>query len=175
MLAHWTLEQGDDVDGAARLFDTALRAGRASEAVRTLQWGAYGNARTPAADAERVRLADAMRRNGERLSMGQAQALWSPYYLLLTPAREKERRVILDVVPPDDHIKTLAWAFEAYAANDESRRRTIRFYVALLHARAGRTGDAAAELRTLDKELARDAGSLRDAVKAALKSLEAVS
>ena len=43
MLAHWILFREDDVPRAAKLFDTALRAGRAIDAVRTLQWAGYGN------------------------------------------------------------------------------------------------------------------------------------
>src|SRR6185312_8283008 len=103
--------------------------------------------------AELVRLADAMRRDGQRLSMEQAQALWGPYYFALPIAREKDRQVLLAALPPDDHISTLRWAFEEYAANDEFRRRLIRYYVALLHASAGRVDQAADDLRTLDKEL----------------------
>lgn len=171
MLAHWILFRENDVPRAVKLFDTALRAGRAVDAVRILQWGAYGNARTPEGDVQRVRLADAMRRDGQRLSMEQAQALWSPYYFAMPTAREKDRRVLLDAMPADDHISTLGWAFEEYAAKDESRRRTIRYYVALLHATAGRVDQAAEDLRTLDKELAKDSGSLREAVQTALKRL----
>jgi hypothetical protein len=173
MLAHWILEREDDAPRAATLFETALRGGRALEAIRTLQWAAYGNANTPAADVERVRLADAMRRNGETLNMGQAQALWGPYYSRLT--RDTAREALLEALPPDDYITTLGWAFKEYAAHDESRRRTLRYYVALLHARAGRTGEADAELRALDKEMTRESGQLRDAVQAALKRLQTSS
>jgi hypothetical protein len=171
MLAHWVLQRGDDVPRAAALFATALESGRASEAVRVLQWAGYGNTRTPEADAERVRLADAMRRNGEKLTMRQAHDLWSPYYFAMTGSRDRERQRLLAAVPPDDHLSTLGWAFEEYAANEESRRQIIRYYAALLHASAGRADRAADELRTLDTELADRQGSLRDAVQAALESL----
>jgi hypothetical protein len=172
MLAHWILLQEDDVPRAAKLFDTALRKGRAVEAIRTLQWAGYGNTQTPEADAERVRLADAMRRGGERPNPGQAQALWARYYFAMPAGRGKDRQVLLDALPADDHIATLAWAFDEYAAKDESRRRTIRYYVALLHASAGRVGQAAADLRTLNKDLTEAPGSLQDAVRAALTRLQ---
>jgi hypothetical protein len=82
--------------------------------------------------------------------------------------------VLLDALPPEDHIRTLAWAFDEFAANDESRRRTIRYYAALLHASAGRADQAIEELRKLDQEMAKDSGNvLRDAVQAALKQLQA--
>jgi hypothetical protein len=168
MLAHWTLFRGDDVGRASTLFSTALRSGRAVEAVRTLQWAAYGNSSTPAAAVERVRLADAMRRAGERLNETQAQTLWSVYYFALPKSRQRERQALLEAVAPDDHISTLTWAFADYAATDPSRQRTVRYYVALLDAAAGRTDKAAANLRALQREIGGDAGSLRDAVQLAV-------
>jgi tetratricopeptide (TPR) repeat protein len=174
MLAHWRLFQDhDDVATAVRLFDTAVRAGRALDTVRTLQWAAYGNASNPKADAERVCLADAMRRAGERVNMGQAQALWGPYYFATPPSREAEREALLDALPPDEHISTIEWAFEEYAAKQEFRLRTIRFYTALLNAKAGRTNEAITDLQALNKEMAQDGATstLRQAVLATLKQL----
>ena len=175
MLAHWVLFQDHDkVADAKKLFDTALESGRAREAVRTLQWAAYGNSGTAEANAERVRLADAMRRGNERLSARQAQALWGPYYFATPPDRMHERAALLEALPPDDHISTLGWSFDEYAAKDEFRRRTIRYYVALLHEKAGRTDQAVSELRVLNDELAAagTTGSLPQAVGATLKQLQ---
>jgi hypothetical protein len=171
MMAHWLLFQDDDVPRAAKLFDAALRSRRAVDAVRVLQWGAYGNAGSGEAEAERVRLADAMRRNGERLSMAQAQALYGPYYFASSRSSERERQVLLDALPPDDHISTLGWAFEEYAAKDDSRQLTMRYFTALLHARAGRMEQAAAELRALEQELAKRPGRLQESVQASLARL----
>jgi tetratricopeptide (TPR) repeat protein len=175
MLAHWVLFQDHDkVPEAKRLFDTAVQSGRALDAVRTLQWAGYTNSSTGEATAERVRLADAMRRGNEMLNARQAQSLWGPYYFATPPSREQDRQVLLDALPPDDHISTLGWAFEEYAGKDESRRYTIRYYVALLHEKAGRTDQAGNDLRTLEKELmaAQITGSLRQGVEAALKRLQ---
>jgi hypothetical protein len=172
MLAHWILLREDDMPRAVKLFETALGAGRAVEAVRTLQWAGYANTQTPEADGARVRLADDMRRRGERLNVAQAQALWPRYSFSLPAGRAEDRQRLLNALPPDDHISTLRWAFSDYAAQDEFRRRTIRYYEALLHARAGRVGQAVADLRALDKELAQAPGSLQDAVQAALERLQ---
>jgi hypothetical protein len=171
MLAHWMLFRGDDVDGAGKLFEAALRSGRAKEAVRSLQWAAFGNTRTPESSRELVRLADAMRRDAERLTARQAQTLWAPYYFALSPSRDVERQMLLGALPPDDHIKTLAWAFDDYAAGDESRRQTRRYYVALLHERAGRLPEAREQLAALGQELAGRPGSLQDAVQASVQRL----
>jgi hypothetical protein len=173
MLAHWVLLQDDDVPRAVKLFETASQSGRALDAVRILQWAGYGNASTPEANVERVRLADTMRRANQRLNAAQAQALWAPYYFGLSASRTKERQLLLDSVPPDDHISTLNWAFEDYAAKDDSRQQTIRYYVALLDARAGRQAQAIGGLRALNKELANSPGSLRDAVQATLARVQA--
>lgn len=175
MLAHWILFQDrEDVPGAVQLFDTAAKAGRALGDVRTLQWAALGNASSSEANPERVRLADAMRRGGEKLNGSQAQALFSLYVRSTPVSREKDRQALLDALTPDDHISTLGWAFDEYASRDEFRRRTIRYYVALLHEKAARVEQAVGDLRTLDKELAETRGSdsLHDAVRAALKRLK---
>jgi len=172
MLAHWRLFQDhDDVATAVRLFATAVKAGRALDAVRTLQWAAYSNASNPVADAERVRLADAMRQSGERVNMRQAQALWGPYYFATT--RERERDALLGALAPDDHISTLHWAFDEYAAKEEFRLHTMRYYTALLNLKAGRTAEATSDLQALNKEMAKSGatGSLRQAVLATLKQL----
>jgi hypothetical protein len=171
MLAHWILFQSENIPRAVKLFDTAVQARRGIDAVGMLQWAAYGNHRSPEAHVQLVRLADNMRRDGEKLSMAQAQSLWGQYYFATLSSREQERTVLLQALPPDDHISTLGWAFDEYAANDESRRRNIRYYVALLHASAGRLDQAVGELRTLDVEMAKDSGTLRDAVQAALRRL----
>ena len=52
MLAHWILFQDDDVPRATKLFDTAIKSGRATDAVRVLQWAAYGNDRSPQSEIE---------------------------------------------------------------------------------------------------------------------------
>jgi hypothetical protein len=119
-----------------------------------------------------VRLADTMRRNGEKLNARQAQALWGPYYFSMRPSQAKDRQILLDAVPPDDHISTLGWAFEEYAGKDDSRRQTIRYYTALLDAKAGRTDQAVADLFAMEKELAQSPGSLQDAVQATLQELQ---
>lgn len=175
MLAHWILFQDhDQLSDAAKLFDTALKEGRAHDTIRTLQWAAYGNSNEPEAAAERVRLANAMRVAGEKLNARQQQTFWAPYYFATPPSREKDRQVLLAAVSPDDHIATLGWAFDEVAAKDDSRRQSIRYYVALLNAKAGRTDQAATDLRALLKELAQEqaSGSLRDGVEAALAQLQ---
>ncbi len=112
-----------------------------------------------------------MRRDAERLDSRQAQSLWAPYYFALSPSRDAERQALLGALPPDDHIKTLAWAFDDYAAGDQSRRQTLRYYVALLHERAGRLAEAGEQLAALGQELAGHPGLLQDAVQASLKRL----
>jgi hypothetical protein len=173
MLAHWLLfRDGEELPRAIALFGNALKSGRATEAVRALQWSAYGNARTPQADAERVRVANVWRQEGLRLTMEQASALWGPYYSAMSRSAAKEQPTLLAALPPDEYITTLSWAFDAYVASDESRQLILRYYVALLHAAAGRQDQAIADLRALEKALTKSPGSLRDAVQDALRRLQ---
>ena len=171
MLAHWTLFESDDVAAAAKLFETALASGRARDVVRMFQWSAYGNANTPAALVERLRVADAERREGHTLTSSQAQALWAPYFFAMLSGHDAQRQALLGALPPDDHVKTLEWAFRDLVTADPSRQKTIDYYVALLHAEAGRRDQAREALRQLDTQLANSPGSLRDAVRKALQSM----
>lgn len=172
MLAHWTLFQGDDISEAENLFDRASAAGRAGAAVRELEWAAWSNVRSPEAEVQLVRLADRLRREGVKLTLRQAQTLWGPFYFAVPPEREQERQVLLGAVAPDDYLTTLAWAFDEYVGKDEARRITMRYYAALLHAKAGQRDQALAELKALEAGLARDAGPLQDAVRAQLRQLQ---
>lgn len=168
MLAHWELYNGDDVTKAVGLFEKALQSGRAVEAVRDLQWATYGNSSSPEADVERVRVADAIRRDGRSLTTRQAQALWNPYFLALNAQRDTYRTRLLSALPPDEYIALLPWAFDDYVRDNPARQQTLRYYLALLHAKAGRGDQAAAELRALEQELLKSPGSLLDAVRRGL-------
>jgi len=173
MLAHWVLFRGNDVARAAALFATAHESKRAVDVVRMLQWSAYDNTNTPAADAYRIQLADAMRREGTRLSMAQASILWGQFSSLSVSASgEAQRQRMLDALPPEDYLTTLSWALDEYAAAEASRQLYLRYYRALLHARAGRTDQALGELKSLAKELEKAPGSFQDAVRAALARLQ---
>ena len=86
-------------------------------------------------------------------------------------ADDKRRQALLAAVPADDHIATVGWALEDYVARSgESARWTIRFIVALLHEKAGRTDRAAAELRALNEQLPKSS-TMRQSVEAALARL----
>jgi hypothetical protein len=138
------------------------------EAVRDLQWATYGNSSSPEADVERVRVADAIRRDGRSLTTRQAQALWNPYFLALNAQRDTYRTRLLSALPPDEYIALLPWAFDDYVRDNPARQQTLRYYLALLHAKAGRGDQAAAELRALEQELLKSPGSLLDAVRRGL-------
>jgi tetratricopeptide (TPR) repeat protein len=172
MLAHWAFRRESDLPGAHRLFDTALRTRREVAFVRSLQWSTFGTDFQPRDDHELVRVADDMRRHGERLSMGQAQALYIPYSSVTNlSVDDKRRQALLEAVPPDDHIATVGWALDDYVARSgESARWTIRFIVALLHEKAGRKDGAVAELRALNEQLPKSS-TMRQPVEAALARL----
>ena len=173
MLAHWTLWSGDDVDEAAKLFDAAMGANRAVDAVRTLQWAAYQNESSVRAQIETIRLADAMRRAGQALTPRQSQTMWGIYYFALPSHRDAIRGQLLRAVSPGDHLATLRWAFDQFTAGDVARRQTVRFYAALLDAEAGRLAKARQDLSALRSELASSPGSLLDAVESAASRLRA--
>ena len=173
MLAHWMISQERDVARGTRLFLKAEEDRRAIDAVRQLEWGAYGNSSSDEADIERVRLTDRMRRAGERVNDRQQSALRSTYFTLSQRGRENRRDQLLQALPPDDHLALLAWAFGEDAAKAPAQHRLIRLYESLLHAEADRTQEAIDGLVQLRDELAGSPGSLQDAVMAALRALGA--
>jgi hypothetical protein len=173
MLGRWLLENSD-VPGAAAHFETALKSGRATAAVRTLQLLGYLNSSVPEAPAEAVRAANAIRRDGRSLTMAEASLLWSPYASALSQRSVEKQQVLLASLPPDEHIMTLTWAFDAYIGSDGSRGRMRRYYVALLKAAAGRPEEAVADFRLLEAEIPPTQRPLRDAVQAAMQRLQAV-
>ena len=122
-------------------------------------------------DVEGPAGAYAERREGRTLTSSQAQALWGPYFFAMLSGHDAQRQALLGALPPDAHIKTLEWAFRDLVASDPSRQKTIDYYVALLHAEAGRRDQARQALQQLDTQLASSPGSLRDAVRRALTSM----
>jgi hypothetical protein len=169
MLAHWMISHDDDLAGGMPLFLKAETDRRAIDAVRQLEWGALGNSSSVATDVERVRVADRMRRAGERLNDRQQSALRGTYYQFSLGGRAERRAELLQALPPDDHLALLSWAFGATTTAGE--QPLIRFYEALLHAEAGRTQEAINGLLTLRDELAGSPGSLQDSVTASLRAL----
>ena len=117
-----------------------------------------------------MRLADAMRRDSERLTPRQSQTMWSPFFFVLD--EDERRQQLLRALTPDDYIATLHWAFDDFFPADDSRRMTLRYYIALLDARGGPASPRLARIsRRCATELASSPGSLLDAVQAALKRL----
>jgi hypothetical protein len=171
MLAHWMISRDDDVAGGTPLFLKAEGDLRARDAVRQLEWGAYNNVSGDAAAIERVRLADRMRRGGERLNDRQLSTLRNTYYQQSFAGREVMRDRLLEALPPDDHLATLAWAFGDVVAKAPEQGPLIKLYESLLHAEAGRTQQAIDGLVQLRKELTDSPGSLLDAVTSSLRAL----
>ena len=97
-----------------------------------------------------------MRRSGRARQHAAGTGAVGSLLLCDTPPANRSASALLDAVAPDDHISTLHWAFDEYAAKDEFRLRTIRYYTALLNAKAGRTNEAMTELQALNKEMAQD-------------------
>ena len=170
MLAHWILFQADDVPRAAKLFDTAVRRGARIDAVRVLQWAAYGNDRSPEARG-RARaaggcacVATAKGEHGPGAVAVGAVLLGHCRRLANKNGKSCSRRF-------RRMITSVRWA---------GHSRNMRRMTTPGVARSATTspccmrGPAApirpiAGLRTLDVEMAKDPGTLRDAVQAALR------
>ena len=168
MLAGWMLQTGGNVSEAAQHFAVALASGKARTFVRRMQIGGYLSSAGPGARVELMRAADDMRKNSEALDGdSRARILTSCCY----PPFMDHAQVVaaLSAVSPDDAWSTFLWLdADSNASGDEIRRSFIQ---ATLLEIAGKRQESLTEFRQLQQQLARQPGSLRDAVDAAVARL----
>ncbi|MEO7521616.1 MAG: toll/interleukin-1 receptor domain-containing protein [Gemmatimonas sp.] len=173
MLAHWILSYEDGPEAASRArqhFRIAADAGRELTEVRRLQLAALNNDRSVESRLETLRVLNEMRMRSEPRPPSVNDA-WSIYYFALSGQASLTWSDLIKVLPPVEHLRTYRWAFSDHAQRDKNSGQQFRFYVARLGAAAGDTAAAADSLRALRSELAKGAGTLRDAVDAALAEL----
>ena len=132
MLAHQAFRVERDLPGAQRLFGTALRTRREVGFVRQMQWLTFGTDGQQREDRELIRVADDMRRHGERVSRAQAMSLQVAYRSVASGPNERRRQQLLDVLSRDEHMATVRWVFDDLPADDESLRQTISFVAGLI-------------------------------------------
>jgi hypothetical protein len=166
MLGHWRLWTGGSLEIAMAAFRCAAASGRAADAVSGYQFAALDNARTPAADLELVRLADAARRGGHALPADKRRRVWSRYALPADPDP------ILEALPAMDHTATFRWLFDADTRADADHRRIYTYYLARLAEAGGQKHEALRALRGLAAELGGMSGPLVDRTQETLARLE---
>lgn len=146
MWGHWLLWGNGSRDEALRHFAAAAASGRERAFVRSLQLAALRNSRSAESDLELLRLANAMRLDGDTLGAGDRRHVHGIYWLRMS---DRQRRgALLAALPPDAHLATYRWLFDA-DLRDSTREASYRLYHAVLQAHAGDTAGARASFRAL--------------------------
>ena len=147
---HMMVTTGDAAQARAH-FDKALASGEQRPFIRGLQISALRWRRRPDLDYDVVRIANAMRANGEALpviggaSDGLVSELWNIYHAGLVSGNDRE--TFLRVMTVKDLLGTFLWLFPKY--DNPSNRHAYLFMLAQLQERNGQGADALANYQSL--------------------------
>ena len=108
MLAHWLVWEGGSMDRARPYFETALKTGKERAFVRRFQLAAIQNRNDDGADAELVRVANAMRQQNEKLDDRSARAAYVVYRRRYGPRSPATDVRGIDVAPAEQ-LATFEW------------------------------------------------------------------
>jgi hypothetical protein len=173
MSGFWILWQGGSLDTANTHFAAALVSGRERVFVRELQVDALNNRHRADSDIALLRVANEMRKNGE--SMPQPQRASVLFNVFDRMEVHDELVATLSVLPPAETEATVNWLCADQADFWSDTREGRPFIVANLREIAGDRAQALILYRSLQKELAGSASTLRFPVDEAVKRLSAKS
>jgi len=151
-LGHWILWSRGSLEAANNSFAAGLKSGRARDYVRMMQIAALQNARSEAADAEILRLANEMRRDRESVPERLRDRVFSIYSSAFG-RDEAATQALLAALPPAEQLETFQSLFYEHDF-DPSKRPTRELSLAALQEAAGRRDDALRTLQSLRSEAA---------------------
>lgn len=108
MLAHWLVWKGEPLTAARPYFDAAVGSGKERPFVRTYQLAAVRNRNDDAADAEFIRVVNAMRQQNESLDERSARDAYVVFQRRYGPSRRATDAGAIDV-PLPDQLATFNW------------------------------------------------------------------
>lgn len=166
MLGNWLLENNGNFDEAMHDFDTAVASNQQRPLVRTFELGGLQYLDHKGARAAQVRVADAMRKDGEPLDESFKSRIVS--FCFDPPELDPgELTETLTAVSPDDEWKTYLWLDDGPGSEDHQQFH--EFIQASLLEIGGDKAGALAKFRDLDAQLKNEPGSFKDAVEAAIR------
>jgi hypothetical protein len=167
------LRKGGSVTEANRHFAVALESKGKREYVRHMQISALLWARDPQLESEAIRVANEMRKGGERMPAGPPDAsdiwrLWNIYHSRLIYGHDKPQ--FLSTLSPADHLATFRWLYpESQLPKD--KYHLYLFILAQLQELNGDRANALASYRLLRSQLGNNRGPLLNASNEAIKRL----
>lgn len=171
MWGHYLMVKRGPMEEARGHFEAAIASGRERAFVRRFQFAAMLYSYATEAAQEALRIADAMRAQGEKVEPGDRNRLWSYVYARLL--RKAERPELLAALSGRNALETFLWL---YPENDvrPDRRKLWQFYAGVLEEAAGEKTAARLRFERLLAELEREdlSGALQDETADALRRLE---
>ena len=169
MQGNWILQNNGDLREALHDFEVADSTGRARPLVRRMELGGLVYLDKKGARAAQVKIADAMRRNGESLDEDSKRRILS---FCFYPGTTEHAELLesLSAVPPDDEWKTYLW-LDDHTDDPDSQLLTREFIRANLLEVSGDRGGALALYRKLDQDLKNSGSTMIDSVHEAIARL----
>ncbi|HEY1499453.1 MAG TPA: hypothetical protein VGF88_07760 [Acidobacteriaceae bacterium] len=174
MLGNWSLQNGGSLPDAVQLFNTAVATGQAQPFVRELQLAGLTGREAPGARSAAFSAANQMRIAGEPIDPDTRRRLAT---FCCDPTLNDHSQLVesLASVPASDAWATCLWLDGPPSDADAAQSQALHhaFIQANLAEITGQKQAALVQYRQLQQQLARQPGSLLDAVNAAIARLSA--
>jgi tetratricopeptide (TPR) repeat protein len=171
MLGNWLLQRGGQLTEAKQHFDLAVQSGRDRPLVRQLQLGAMIYNDDAQTRAELTRVANEMRKNGEKISAFYSSRIISTNYSLVV-VDDADLVRVLAALPPDEAWATYLWLVDRSDSSDEPAQSVEqKFIEAKIKEISGKNAEALTIYRFLQTELRGTDSTLAPRVAAAIKNL----
>jgi len=155
MLGNWLLQNGERLAEAKQHFSVAVESGKERPFVRDLQLGGLIYIDDIQARIELTRVANEMRKNGEKISESNENRIMGTNYAP-SMVQDTELAKILAAVPPDEAWATYLWLDKTTHSSDEDEQSlkhlNHEFIEAKIKEISGKNGEALALYRALQTE-----------------------
>src|SRR6266478_4578512 len=155
MLGNWLLQNGERLAEAKQHFSVAVASGKERPFVRDLQLGGLIYIDDIQARIELTRVANEMRKNGEKISESNENRIMGTNYAP-SMVQDTELAKILAAVPPDEAWATYLWLDKTTDSSDEDEQSlkhlNHEFIEAKIKEISGKNGEALALYSALQTE-----------------------
>lgn len=176
MLGNWLLQRGSRIAEAKQHFDLAIASGRDRPLVRAMQLGGMIYSDDIPTRVELTRVANDMRKNGEKISESYSSRIISTNYSTAV-TDDAELAPVLTAVPPEEAWATYQWLEQNGNSSDDSDEDRARswqdhYIQAKIKEVSGQNAEALTLYRALQTELKRTDSTLTPRVARAIANLE---
>lgn len=175
MLGNWLMQNGQRLTEAKQHFSLAVESGTERPFVRALQLGGMIYVEDIQTRIELTRVANEMRKNGEKIGEGDKSRIISTNYAP-DMVEDVELSKILAAVPPDEAWATYLWLDETTDSSDEEEQSmnklNHKFIEAKIKEISGKNGEALTLYRALQTELRGKGITWSSRVDLAIKNLK---